>query len=109
VLARGYLDAVGAEVERWRSMLRDSQTHVRSDAAAWAIIAVLPAHPMITAPIAAAAVQRSKPQVYAAIEQLVAAGVLVSAGKAGRTQVYEAAGLIDLISALERGRAAEEP
>jgi Fic family protein len=109
VLARGYLDAVGAEVERWRSMLRDSQTHVRSDAAAWAIIAVLPAHPMITAPIAAAAVQRSKPQVYAAIEQLVAAGVLVSAGKAGRTQVYEAAGLIDLISALERGRAAEQP
>jgi Fic family protein len=35
-----------------------------------------------------AAVQRSKPQVYAAIEQLVAAGVLVPAGKAGRTQVY---------------------
>jgi hypothetical protein len=64
---------------------------------------------MITAPIAAAAVQRSKPQVYAAIEQFVAAGVLVSAGKAGRTQVYEAAGLIDLISALERGRATEEP
>jgi hypothetical protein len=55
------------------------------------------------------AVQRSKPQVYAAIEQLVAAGVLVLAGKAGRTQVYEVAGLIDLISALERGRAAEEP
>jgi Fic family protein len=99
-LARRYLSAVAEQVERWRSMLRDSHAHVRSDAAAWAIIDVLPAHPMITAPIAAAAVQRSKPQVYAAFEQLAAAGILTQAGKAGRTQVYEAAGLIDLISRL---------
>jgi hypothetical protein len=90
-------------------MLRDSRAHVRSDAAAWAIIDVLPALPMITSPIAAAAVQRSKPQVYAAIEQLVAAGILTPAGKAGRTQVYDAAGLIDLISALDRGQATKEP
>ena len=52
---------------------------------------------MITAPIAAAAVQRSKPQIYAAIELLASAGILIPAGKAGRAQVYEAAGLLDLI------------
>jgi Fic family protein len=106
-LARHYLNAVAEQVEGWRSMLRESHGHVRSDAAAWAIIDVLPAHPMITAPIAAAAVQRSKPQVYVAIEQLAAAGVLTPAGKAGRTQVYEAAGLIDVISELESGQATE--
>lgn len=108
-LARRYVSAVAEQVEGWRCMLRDSHARVRSDAAAWAIIDVLPAHPMITAPIAAAAVQRSKPQVYAAIEQLLAAGILKPAGKAARARVYEATGLLDLISALESGQAAEEP
>ncbi|HSJ31153.1 MAG TPA: Fic family protein [Longimicrobiales bacterium] len=108
-LAQNYVDTVAEQGERWRSMLRDSHAHVRSDAAAWAIIDVLPMHPLITAPIAAAAVQRSKPQVYAAIEQLLVAGILTPAGRAGRAQVYEAAGMLDLITASETGEATEEP
>ena len=67
-----------------------------------------PGYPYITAPIAAAETQRSKPQVYEAIQQLQTAGVLASAGKAGRAAVYEADGLLALLAALERGDLAEE-
>jgi hypothetical protein len=46
----------------------------RADAAAWNLITVLPAHPIITVPVAIAATQRTKPAVANAIEQMEAAG-----------------------------------
>jgi Fic family protein len=103
VLAQRYVATVAEMVESWRSMLMQSHPGLRSDAAAWRAIEILPAHPLITAPIAAAALQKSKPQVYQAIEHLVGAKVLKPAGTAGRTQVYEAMGLLDVLAALERG------
>lgn len=103
VLARRYVDAVAEMVESWRVMLANSRLRLRSDAAAWEIIEILPAYPLLSAPIAAAAIRKSKPQVYQAIEQLVEAKVLQPAGRAGRTQVFEAAGLLNVLAALERG------
>ena len=103
-VARQYIDAVNKQVEKWKHMLSDRKPRLRSDAAAWSIIENLPAYPFITAPIAGAAVKRSKPQVYQAIEQLLDAKVLKSAGNAGRAEVYEAAAILDLLASLERGQ-----
>ncbi|HUE86984.1 MAG TPA: Fic family protein [Vicinamibacterales bacterium] len=102
-LAARYLDEVAGLDQEWRDALVACPSSPRSDATAWMIIDELPAYPYITAPLAVAATRRSRPQVYEAIEQLVAAGILISAGKAGRAQVYEVRGLLDLMKALERG------
>lgn len=105
-LAGAYLLAVGRLTERWRAQLVASPDAPRADAAAWAIIDILPAHPMFTAPVAAAATDRSRPQVYQAIEQLANAGVLRRLSKGKRNRVWEAVGLLDLLRGLE---AAERP
>jgi len=103
-LARDYVDAVEALMADWRQRLAGSPSAPRKGAAAWAIIDVLPAHPMITAPVAVAATGRAKAAVYQAIEQLQEAGVVVPLSESRRNQVWEATGLLDIIAALEAGR-----
>jgi Fic family protein len=101
-LARSYL-AQGQELmEAWRGQLAVG-ANPRADAAAWAIIDVLPAHPVITGPVAAAASGRSKGPVYEALGQLEAAGILVPLTASKRNQSWEAAGLLDLLEQLEAG------
>lgn len=102
-LARTYSAAVTALQERWREQLRGTTSAPRADAAAWALIGLLPAHPMISAPVAAAVTGRAKSRVYEAIEQLVGAGMLLPL-TAGRNRWWEAAGLLDLIARLEAGQ-----
>jgi Fic family protein len=102
-LASAYLREVDALKARWRACLTETVAP-RADAAAWALIDALPAHPIITAPIAAAATGRSKAPIYQAIEQLQTAGVLVALGTSRRNQAWEAIGLFDLLTALEDGR-----
>lgn len=102
-LATEYLDALGTLAEQWRSALSESPRAPRADAAAWKIIDILPAHPMITAPVAAASTGRSKPQVYRALEQLASAGVLAPISTRRRNQTWEAVGLLDLLTGLEAG------
>lgn len=102
-LARAYVVAVRTLQERWRARLRESGRAPRADAAAWALIDLLPAHPMISAPVAAAVTERAKSRVYEAIEQLVAAGVLLALSEGRRNRWWEAAGLLDLIAQLEAG------
>ncbi|MDX1396370.1 MAG: Fic family protein [Gemmatimonadota bacterium] len=101
-LASAYLDAVDRLLDDWRVRLSDGASP-RADAAAWAIIDVLPGHPIITAPVAAAATGRSKAAIHQALIQLIECGVLepVSAGKRNRS--WEAAGLLDLLERLEGG------
>ena len=55
----------------------------RSDAVAWRLIDVLPAHPIITLPVGVAATGRSKPQVNAGLDQLATAGVLAPLSRSG--------------------------
>lgn len=103
-LATSYLHAVQGLAGRWRERLSGLPRAPRSDAAAWAIIDLLPAHPLITAPVAAAVTGRSKPATYQALEELESAGVLVPLTAAKRNRVWEADGLLDLLAGLEAGR-----
>lgn len=102
-LAKAYLDAVEELKSSWKAML-EATTSVRSDAAAWAIIDVLPAHPIVTAAVASAATGRSRAPIYEGLEQLKSAGVLIPLSTRQRNQSWEASGLLDLIAGLESGR-----
>ncbi|HEX8849111.1 MAG TPA: Fic family protein, partial [Gemmatimonadaceae bacterium] len=102
-LATAYLRAVGALTESWRQQLRATVAPPRAGATAWAIIDILPAHPMITAPVATAVTGRTKAVVYDAIQELVAAGVLLPLSESRRNQAWEAVGLLDLLESLEAG------
>jgi len=103
-LATSYLKAVEDLSTRWRTQLAASPNVPRADAAAWAVIEVLPAHPIITAPVAAAVTRRSKPSIYEALRELQAAGVLEQLSQGKRNQSWEAVGLLDLIAGLEAGQ-----
>jgi Fic family protein len=91
-LAGRYLGEVASLMAQWRERLRNAAAP-RTDAAAWAVIEVLPAHPVITAPVAAAATGRSKGPVYEALTQLEHAGVLLPLSQSRRNQSWEARGL----------------
>lgn len=100
--AQAYVEAVASLRERWREQLRRAQP-LRADAAAWVLIDVLPAHPMISAPVAATATGRARARVYEAIDQLVAAEVLIPLSAGKRNRWWEAAGLLDLVAGMEAG------
>lgn len=108
-LATAYLGAMQALAARWRAQVAALAHPPRADAAAWALIDVLPGHPLITAPVAAAATGRSKPATYQALEELQAAGVLVPLSESRRNRVWEAVGLLDLLAGLEAGRVPAQP
>jgi Fic family protein len=108
-LATAYLQAVSALTSKWRKELERSHSAPRKGAAAWAVIDVLPAHPLITAPVATAATGRAKAAIYQAIEQLKEAGVLVPLSGSRRNQVWEAVGLLSLIERLGAGEASPVP
>ena len=101
-LAKAYLIEVDALMESWRGALRLGP-NPRSDSVAWTIIDCLPAHPMITMPVAVAATGRTKAVVTQALTQLEGAGVLARVSHGDRNRVWEAEGLLDLVAGLEAG------
>lgn len=101
-LGERYVGRVRVLHDEWRRQLRE-RVNPRSDAASWAIIDILPAHPVITVPVGVAATGRTKPAVTNSIDQLVRAGVLTPLGESTRNRSWEAVGLLDLIEALEAG------
>jgi Fic family protein len=103
-LATRYASRVGELQDRWRDQLR-TRSNPRTDAAAWSLISVLPAHPVITVPVGVAATRRTKPAVANAIDELEGAGILVRLSESGRNRAWEATGLLDLIVGLEAGEA----
>jgi hypothetical protein len=92
--------------DQWRSMVRNS-ARIRADAAAWKLIDVLPAQPVITLPTAVAKIERTKPAVNQAIEQLAIANVLIPISSGKRNRAWEASGLLDLLVRLESGETPE--
>lgn len=100
-LAKDYLDAVHRLQERWRDQVRE-HGNPRADAAAWRLIDVLPAHPVITLPVAVTAVERSKAVVNQALAELEDAAVLIRLGGGQRNRSWEAAGLLDLLAHLDQ-------
>ena len=101
-LAARYLAKVERLMDEWRQKLTDA-SRPRADAAAWAIIDVLPAHPVVSVPVAAAVIGRTKAAIYEAFRQLMEAGVLIPLSTSKRNRSWEAAGLLDLLEALEAG------
>lgn len=101
-LAAAYVTAVEGLMDRWRERLGAGPAP-RADAAAWAVIQVLPAHPVITAPVAAAATGRAKSAIHQAVSELEEAGVLQPLSASRRNRSWEAAGLLDLLTSLEQG------
>jgi Fic family protein len=99
-LAARHIARVGKLLTEWRDKLKVA-SDPRSDSAAWAIIGILPAHPVITAPVAAVETKRSKGSIYDAIAELEAAGVLSPLNVGKRNQTWEAVGLLSLLEALE--------
>ncbi len=102
-LAAHYLEAVGALQAEWRHLLA-SAVNPRSDAAAWILVGVLPAHPVISTAGAIAATGRTKAAVHTAVAQLVEAGVLLPVSASRRNRLWEASGLLDLVEGLDAGR-----
>lgn len=101
-LAHRYRGLVAEQQERWREVLRE-HFNPRSDAAAWTVIAVLPAHPIITVPLAVVATGRTRPAITNAVDELQQAGILIPLGQSRRNRAWEAAGVLDLIVRLESG------
>ncbi len=101
-LAARYVDLVAELQGRWRTQLREA-TSPRADAAAWAIIDVLPAHPVLTVPVAVVATGRTKPAVNQAVRELAGAGILTPISESQRNRAWEAVGLLDVIARLEAG------
>lgn len=103
-LADAYAGRVNALQDRWRDQLREGAAP-RADAAAWSLIAALPAHPILTVAVAVAATGRTRPAVANAVRDLEAAGVLIPTSESVRNRSWEATGLLDLIVGLEAGDA----
>jgi Fic family protein len=106
-LATAYLEAVRDLTEVWRARLASARAP-RADAAAWAVIDVLPAHPVITTPVAVAATGRAKSAVHQAVADLEDAGVLIPLSQARRNRAWEADGLLGLLARMEVGEWPEE-
>jgi Fic family protein len=101
-LAETYLGRVRDLQQTWRNRLKEG-ANPRSDAAAWSLIDLLPAHPVITVPVGVAATKRSKPAVNGAMQELVNANVLRPLSESQRNRAWEAIELLDLIVDLEEG------
>ncbi|MEN8143316.1 MAG: Fic family protein [Gemmatimonadota bacterium] len=101
-LAECYLEAVNLQMDEWRKRLSQGP-NPRADAAAWALIEVLPAHPIITTPVAAAATGRAKAAVHQAVSQLTDCGVLEAISSSKRNRSWEVMGLLELLENLEAG------
>jgi Fic family protein len=102
MLASAYLETVTDLIAVWRDRLASARAP-RADAAAWAVIDVLPAHPVITTPVAVAATGRAKSAVHQAMADLEDAGVLIPLSRARRNRAWEAEGLLDLLARMEAG------
>ena len=101
-LAQMYLEEVKSLQETWRDKLRASGK-VRSDATAWKLIDYMPAQPIVTLATAVQSINRTKPAVNGAIDQLVQANVLRPLSQGQRNREWEADGLLSIISDLESG------
>ena len=102
-LATSYVDAVRTLTAKWKARLAESPRAPRSHAAAWAIIDVQAAHPIVSASELVAETGRAKPAVYQGIEQLVEAGVLSPVSTSKRNRLWEAKGLLSLVERMETG------
>lgn len=99
-LTRHYQYDVSQLIGQWRDQLRGDH---RADSAVFAVLDALPAHPVITSPIAVAATGRSTPRINQALDALTDAGILIPTSSGRRNRIWEAPRLLDLIATLDAG------
>jgi Fic family protein len=107
-LAQAYLKAVASLTKDWHNRVSADANAPRAKAAIWKILEILPAHPIITAPVATAVTGRAKAAVYEGLAVLEKVGVLLPLTTTPRNRVWEAYGLLDLIEGLEAGEQPNE-
>ena len=98
-LAAAYLVEVQNLQDRWRDQL--APLNLRRDAAAWKVIDVLPAHPIISVPVAVTATGRAKAAVQQAFDALAKMEVLIPLSSGKRNRQWEALGLLELSADFE--------
>jgi Fic family protein len=103
--AHDYEQSLDALVESWRERLVASLGPIRSDAAVWVLMALLPAAPLLDARAARELTGRSARAVDKAIDQLVAARILRKTSGRQRYRRYEAREVFHLITRTERALA----
>lgn len=97
----GFADNL-AELERqWRSQVG----RIRANSAVDVLLATLPGIPVLTVETAATTIGRSVARTNDAVAVLLAAKVLTQSTVGRRNRVFEASGLLDAITGLERGLA----
>lgn len=102
-LARAYIQAVASLAEEWKGRVKASGKAPRGGSAIWSILDILPAHPVISAPVAVAVTGRAKAAVYEALALLESVGVLLPLTTSRRNRAWEVSGLLDLIAGFEAG------
>jgi len=102
--ARMFEEQIDHLQQGWRTSLGK----LRKDSAVERLLRALPGMPIITTPGAAAAIGRSFQSTNEAIDRLVAAGVLKQITVGRRNRAFEASGVLDAFTALERQLASPE-
>ncbi len=90
------------EIAALKAQWRERCAHRRSDSAAVALLAHLPAHPIITGDDAIRLTGRSGTAARGALSQLTEDGVLAEVTLAKRNRAWESIGLFALVDELER-------
>lgn len=109
-LAHRYVNSVREGLQpEWRAMVLESAGDLRGDATVWRVIDLLPGYPVVTAPVLAAAIGRSSPALYNAIEILEKAGVLIQVSEGSRNRMWKVHFLLELIEGLEHGEEPSQP
>jgi Fic family protein len=103
LLAQRCVAKVETLQETWRERLRAHRA-IRSDAAAWTIIDLLPAYPIVTAAAVMTATGRDRSTVLRAFEELSSADVLHPTTEGKRNQLFEASELLLLLEQMEAGQ-----
>ena len=96
--AAGFADTLTDLEQQWRSQVG----RIRANSAVDVLLAALPGIPILTVETAAATIGRSVARTNDAVAVLVAANVLTQGTVGRRNRVFEAAGLLDAITGLER-------
>lgn len=107
MLAINYRQQITRLMGHWREMLREA-VNPRADAAAWALIDVLPGHPVLTTRAAIESTTRSERSVRDGVADLEYAGVLKRITTSKRYHAWETYGLLELVTALEDGEVPQD-
>jgi Fic family protein len=93
---------LASEVAQLQDRWRERAGHPRADSSAEALIAALPAYPVLTVAAAAKVLDRSVQAANTALAQLEAAGVVTQVSLGRRNRAFEAKELLQLVNVFER-------